>query len=63
MQFFPAGIFTCGLFWIRRREKFAHRFCENRPSVSTYAWIVLVFSLFTIGLSVFSDQFATFCRR
>ncbi len=62
MQFCLSVVATLGAYWIRQREKMVYRFYENPPGVGRYAWILLPYSLVTMGLLIFSDQFSAFWR-
>src|SRR5712692_6005598 len=62
MQFCICAIATAAAYWIRHREVAEFRFYDNPPGIGRYAWILLPYSLVTMGLLIFSDQFSALWR-
>lgn len=62
MQFCLSAIIFVGALWVIRQEKKFDRFYPDRPNIGRYAAFLIAFSLISIGLLIFSDQFSGFWK-
>jgi hypothetical protein len=59
MQFCLSIIMALGARWVSKHEWWNYRFYNIRPSPARFAWTLFIFTLFPVGLLIFSDAFAS----